>query len=172
MLGVQEKPIAVWFKAFNDTFIVPFMPNNDVYVSDRFYVVYPSCKGNWIVALNNIIVALSTELHGRANLGEGALDNMTYEAAINYVIDPVLLKQFQVQNREVQSIFTECGIDPESKVPISEQEPNPLPDRKALDDIVFDVLGLTEEERKEVYRAVCQLVWERISKARSVRRNG
>jgi hypothetical protein len=91
---------------------------------------------------------------------------------MNYVIDPVLLKQFQVQNREVQSIFTECGIDPESKVPISEQEPNPLPDRKALDDIVFDVLGLTEEERKEVYRAVCQLVWERISKARSVRRNG
>jgi len=35
---------------------------------------------------------------------------------------------------------------------------------------VFDALGLTEEERKEVYRAVCQLVWERISKARSVRR--
>lgn len=171
-LGVQEKPIAVWFKAFNDTFIVPFMPSNDVYVSDRFYVVYPSCKGNWIVALNNIIVALSTELHGRANLGEGALDNMTYEAAINYVIDPVLLKQLQVQNREVQSIFTECGIDPESKIPIAEQEPNPLPDRKALDDIVFDALGLTEEERKEVYRAVCQLVWERISKARSVKRNG
>jgi hypothetical protein len=171
-LGVQEKPIAVWFKAFNDTFIVPFMPSNDVYVSDRFYVVYPSCKGNWIVALNNIIVALSTELHGRANLGEGALDNMTYEAAINYVIDPVLLKQLQVQNREVQSIFTECGIDPESKVPIAKQEPNPLPDRKALDDIVFDALGLTEEERKEAYRAVCQLVWDRISKARSVKRNG
>ncbi|MGC9093199.1 MAG: three-Cys-motif partner protein TcmP [Bacteroidota bacterium] len=28
---------------------------------------------------------------------------------------------------------------------------NPLPDRKALDDIVFDALGLTEQERKEVY---------------------
>lgn len=53
-------------------------------------------------------------------------------------------------------------------MPIAEQEPNPLPDRKALDDIVFDALGLSEEERKEVYRAVCQLVWERISKARSV----
>jgi hypothetical protein len=33
---------------------------------------------------------------------------------------------------------------------LCEQTPNPLPDRKALDDIVFDILGLTEEERKEV----------------------
>ena len=71
-------------------------------------------------------------------------------------------------DRNQESIFTECGIDPRSDVPIAEQEPKPLPDRKALDDIVFDALGLTEEERKEVYRAVCQLVWERISKARSV----
>ena len=70
------------------------------------------------------------------------------------------------------SVFIECGIDPESTIPIAQQEPNPLPDRKALDDIVFDALELTGEERKEVYRAVCQLVWERISKARSVERNG
>ena len=53
-------------------------------------------------------------------------------------------------------------------IAIPEQEPHPLLDRKALDDIVFDALGLTEDERKEVYRAVCQLVWERISKAKSV----
>ena len=74
--------------------------------------------------------------------------------------------------RQTKDIFTECGIDPESEILIADQEPNPIPDRKALDDIVFDFLGLTEDERKEVYRAVCQLVWERISKARSVGRNG
>jgi hypothetical protein len=74
--------------------------------------------------------------------------------------------------RQTKDIFTECGIDPESEILIADQEPNPIPDRKALDDIVFDVLNLTEEERKDVYRAVCQLVWERISKARSVGRNG
>lgn len=73
---------------------------------------------------------------------------------------------------KIQSVFIECGIDPSSGVPIREQEPNPLPHRKELDDIVFDALGLTMEERKEVYRAVCQLVWERISKARSVNQNG
>jgi hypothetical protein len=70
--------------------------------------------------------------------------------------------------RPIHNVFIECGIDPESDVPIARQEPQPLPDRKALDDIVFDALGLTAEERKEVYRAVCQLVWERIRKAGSV----
>ena len=64
--------------------------------------------------------------------------------------------------------FTECGIDPESEIPIEKQEPNPMPHRAALDKIVFDALDLTEEERREVYRAVCRLVWNRVSKAQSV----
>jgi len=171
-LGNQDRPTAAWFKAFNEKFIVPFLPNEGLLVSDRLYVIYTHISGNLVAALNSTLTALSTELHGRANLGEGALDNMTYEAAINKVVNPGVLGSSQDKsNRAIQSIFTECGIDPESEVPIAEQEPNPLPDRKALDDIVFDALGLTEEERKEVYRAVCQLVWERINKAKSVGRN-
>ncbi|NWF76320.1 MAG: hypothetical protein HXY53_07130 [Nitrospirae bacterium] len=52
--------------------------------------------------------------------------------------------------------------------PIREQKPNPFPDRKALDDIVFGILGLTvtEDERNEVYWAVCEPVKNRIVKAR------
>ncbi len=69
--------------------------------------------------------------------------------------------QFQINSQE-------CGIDPKSDIPLNKQDPKPLPDRAELDNIVFDTLGLTGEERKEVYRAVCQLVWNRISKARSV----
>ena len=68
--------------------------------------------------------------------------------------------------REIKSIFEECGIDPKLKIPIEEQEPKPLPDRAELDNIVFDALGLTADERKDVYRAVCRLVWNRISKAK------
>ena len=41
------------------------------------------------------------------------------------------------------------------------------PDRFGLDR-VLDVLGLTEEERRDVYRAVAQLVEDRLVKARSV----
>ncbi len=167
-VGTQPQPTALWFKAFNDTFLVPVV-TVDVKSSDRFYAIYTKVNGNWMVALNNTLVALMTELNGRLNLGQGALDNMTYEATRNLILKPLLLPKFPLsRNGFILPIFTECGIDPESDVPIAEQEPNPLPDRKALDDVVFDALGLTEEERKEVYRAVCQLVWERISKARSV----
>ena len=60
----------------------------------------------------------------------------------------------------------ELGINP--AYPIREKKPHPLPDRKALDDIVFGNLGLTEEERNEVYWAVCELVKNRLEKARSV----
>jgi len=60
----------------------------------------------------------------------------------------------------------ELGINP--ACPIREQKPNPLTGRKPLDDIVFDILGLTEDERTEIYWSVCELVKNRLEKARSV----
>ena len=69
--------------------------------------------------------------------------------------------------REVKTIFEETGIDRDK--PIREQEPRPLPDRAELDNIIFDELGLTQDERKEVYWSVCELVKQRIDKARSLR---
>ncbi len=169
-VGTQSQPTALWFKAFNDTFLVPVV-TTDLRSSDRFYAIYAKEDGNWMMALNNTLVALMTELNGRSNLGEGALDNMTYEAARNLILKPALLPSSPLNRKHrILSVFTECGIDPHSDIPISEQEPHPLPDRKALDDMVFDALGLMEEERKEVYRAVCQLVWNRISKAKSVKK--
>ncbi len=71
------------------------------------------------------------------------------------------------QNKKGEvNCLVEVGTNPSR--PIREQKPNPLPDRKALDDIVFDILGLTEDERNEVYWAVCELVKNRLDKARSV----
>jgi len=42
-----------------------------------------------------------------------------------------------------------------------------MPDKKELDKIVFEVLGLTEKEHLEVYRAVLELVKNRLLKAKS-----
>ena len=41
-------------------------------------------------------------------------------------------------------------------------------DRRAPDDIILDILGLAQVERDEVYWAVCELVKNRLEKARSV----
>ena len=75
-----------------------------------------------------------------------------------------MIKAFNLRN--IESCYMELGINPAR--PIREQKPNPLPDRKALDDVVFDILGLTKEERREVYWAVCELVANRLQKAKSL----
>lgn len=69
------------------------------------------------------------------------------------------------RNRKQNSIFIELGFD--KTQPIRNQDPNPLPDRKELDEIIFDELGLTLEERKEVYWSTAELVKERLDKAAS-----
>ena len=68
--------------------------------------------------------------------------------------------------RDIKEILEECGIDRNN--PVREQEPRPLPDRKKLDDIIFDAISLTAAERKEVYWSVCELVKNRLDKAGSV----
>jgi hypothetical protein len=42
-----------------------------------------------------------------------------------------------------------------------------MPNRRELDKIIFEVLSLTEEEQLEVYRAVLELVKNRLIKTKS-----
>ena len=117
---------------------------------------------------NSTLTALISEVLSRVGLGEGAKSLMVYEVNDMLVLNPSVMKstQFLMSARELKSIFTELGINP--NLPIRDQKPNPLPDRKTLDDVVFDIIGLTQEERDEMYWAVCELVKNRLEKARSV----
>ncbi len=146
------------------------MVNNDGILCDQqLYEIYANNQYLYHF-INATMTYLFFELEGRRNFGEGILWLAAYEISNIRIYKDTNTQGIKlgIEKRDVQDIFTECGIDPKSNIPIAEQEPNPLPDRKALDDIVFDALNLTPEERKEVYRAVCQLVWNRISKAKSV----
>ncbi|PKN80004.1 MAG: hypothetical protein CVU48_03650 [Candidatus Cloacimonetes bacterium HGW-Cloacimonetes-1] len=64
----------------------------------------------------------------------------------------------------MNSIFHELQVDPESS---SFMNANPLPDRKALDDVVFAALGLTEPEIKALYAGLLELTANRLRKART-----
>ncbi|MFH1798075.1 MAG: DNA methyltransferase [Candidatus Omnitrophota bacterium] len=153
---------------FNDSY--PFYYSKNKILADaRLYEIRDNANNSrrLCLNLNSTFSVLFIELYGRANLGEGALDFKVYEA------EKIPLLNIDIDNDEIlkrspESIFIECGIDPKSRIPIEEQEPKPLPDRAELDNIVFDALDLTVDERKDVYRAVCRLVWNRISKAKSV----
>ena len=157
-------------RSFNDTFVIHYNPSK--YLSLRFYRMHIK-KGetSQIVAyLNSSLFWLIFETLGNKNLGQGALD--FYMASFLAMKIPIILNEelekpfLYLCKREIKPIFTELGFDRFSS--IREQEPNPLPDRKALDDIVFDALGLTEDERKEIYWAVAELVKNRLDKARNL----
>lgn len=150
----------IWFKAFNNRFLVP--QTNDLLNSDSFYTInltdVKTYKVNSIsLSLNNVVTHLFTELNGRVNLGEGALDNMTYEAARIQIIKPKLIKVNNLPfiDRRILPCFEEINQS----------------DRCDFDKIIFDILDLTEEERKEVYWSVCELVKQRLEKARSVKKS-
>ncbi len=155
--------------SYNDIFKFWFS-KDEIRCDARLYTISLKTEED-VYLLNSTLSAFIIELFGRANLGEGALDFKVYEAEQIIVLDREKITAKINRNiflRPIGSIFEECGINQKSDVPIEDQEPKPLPDRAELDKIVFDALGLTENERKEVYRAVCRLVWNRISKANSI----
>ncbi len=160
-------------KRFVDESFSYFYNQNNFFVGDTFFIINTINPYDVLITLNSIIGSLFTEIIGRKNMGEGVL--LIYGPEIYNILTIKKLdttdelKQkvfFSIINKNVSSIFNEISID--KNHPIREQEPNPLPDRKELDDIVFDALGLTEEERKEVYWAVAELVKARLDKAKSV----
>lgn len=155
-----------------------FWNNPLAYIDAALYWVYPKNKEDekgLCGVLNSTLFSLWKELVARPPEGLGVLQMKVYHYNEMPILNPELLKSFESKikkifnnfiKREIKSIFEECGINP--KKPIRDQEPNPLSDRKALDDIIFDILGLTKQERKEVYWAICELVKNRLEKARSL----
>jgi len=173
----------IWFKAFNDRV---FCPVNILHhqSSDRFYAIY-SKEDAYVemlsYGLNCTLSHLIVEIWGRVNLGEGALDNMTYEAATMFTLNPEkMIKEItcrnsdtglQLQNafqnlssRPADSIFSELGASSPEEVSLDKVKP----DRRELDKIIMgEILGLSDEEQFEVYRAVIDLVKSRLEKAKS-----
>jgi hypothetical protein len=102
------------------------------------------------------------ELAGRTTLGQGALKTEGIDIEKIAVLDPRQLSDDQVEalessfdalaERPVESIFEEVKRE----------------DRRRLDNVVFDILGLSVEERASVYEAVVDLVRARIQRAESV----
>jgi len=162
---------------FNERFLFPWNKNHFLVDHAYYYILYPNKTEKLVLILNSVINFLMVEIYGRTGLGQGALQTYAPEMKPLIILNSSKLK---TDNKKISNvlrryekykpkpIFTELGFDPSK--PIREQEPKPLPDRAELDKIIFDELGLTEEERKEVYWAVAELVKQRLDKARSLRR--
>jgi signal recognition particle subunit SEC65 len=141
--------------------------------------------------LNSTFELFITEMIGRRNLSGGLLTIYGPEFKNLLLIrqdffeDTNLTRVNKIyerfSTREIKSIFEELGLtlchERNCKHPEHPYEfinPNDvsfdkvMPDRRELDKIIFEILELTEKEQLEVYRAVVELVKNRLVKARSV----
>ncbi len=145
-------------------------------ISHRFFRIIPKNselnEKALVLILNSSFTYLSFEIFRSPSLGGGVLAYSIHNIEEFIIPNPEKInidldKFMPFMVRKILTVFEELGIDPGKS--IREQEPNPLPDRAELDSIIFDELGLTQEERKEVYWSVCELVKQRLDKAKSLR---
>ena len=100
--------------------------------------------------LNTSLVQLMINIMGRVNLGGGLLEislNETQNLLIPASLPSIDEGVFQSDHWDVL---------------------DPSPERRLIDDAIFEVLGLTQGERDAVYEAVTELVLNRRRKAKSL----
>ena len=140
-----------------------------------------------LLFLNSSLFPLLTEMYGRMYTGAQPLAELkVYEFEMMDVIAPCQLSpgerkaflDFYAQRedfllRPIKSIFEELGLPKPnndcSNINVEDFSiDRVIPDRRRLDEIVFSVLGLSEEEIRDFYKAILQLVKNRRSKQKSV----
>lgn len=146
-----------------------------ILVSDNFQEIHYLNKNEreFVYSCNSTLFQLLLNIIGRANFGDGLIKLQTFEVASLILLNPENIKITGVKintfnkfiSRDLNSFFEELGFNRNEL--IRDQIPNPLPDRKELDDIIFYELGLSNKERNEVYWSVAELVKQRLDKAAS-----
>jgi methylase of polypeptide subunit release factors len=175
-LDIVDYPL-VWRSTYNTSFAI-FLNKSKVAIDKVLYGISPYDKDITKIVLaimNSSIISIFTELYGTVQLGEGALFTAVYEVEKIPIVAPSKLSKIQMQrlvevinklsSRKINSIFEELGANSPEEVSLDKVKP----DRRELDKIIMgEILGLTEEEQLEVYKAIIQLVKERIERAKSV----
>ena len=156
-LGQREMP-SLSFNYLISSTARTLYAQNGCYTSDNFQEIHtdfglilPLCA-----SLNSSLFQLMVNMAGRSNFGGGLLKIQTYEVLELLCLDP---RTFALEDA---AIFTSTDWE----------MLNPSDDRRAIDAIIFDTLGLTQGERDGVYEAVVNLVEARLRKARSLKGKG
>jgi type I restriction enzyme M protein len=164
-LGPREPGNVLWPMIHYQRHLAPFNLHS-FQVDHNLFEILPKSERIRVktlcALLNSTFSNLIRAFVGRTTLGQGALKTEGIDIAKIAVLDPRQLSKEQsdalesaldaVAERPIESIFEEVKRE----------------DRRRLDDVVFDILGLLEEEREAIYEAVVDLVRARIQRAESV----
>ena len=138
-----------------DTTARTFFVQNELLFGDNFQELHSDKVGplQLCVAMNATLSQLMLNIFGRANFGGGLIKIQTYEIEWLTIVNPQLLPELDA------AVFNATDWDVLT----------PSAARRHLDAAVFEVLGLTADERAAVYAGVRELVGNRRSRAASVR---
>ncbi|MBI4824331.1 MAG: SAM-dependent DNA methyltransferase [Nitrospirae bacterium] len=147
-----------------------------VQVDHNLFEIRPKRKRDTLAVLCFLLSTVSMlfkEFGGRVNLGEGALKTEGIDIE-KLPIPKEFLKEAKQKliklakkypSSKITSIFEDLDANNPDEVSLAKVKPA----RRELDKIIMgDILGLTDDEQLEVYRAVVDLVRSRIEKAKSV----
>ena len=152
-MGQIVTPPLVMNKMIDTTSRV-FLTMECVFANNVLYEIQPekTTPTKLCAILNSTICNLVVSPEGRVNFGGGMLELAAYETANLAIVNPMLLSE------------------PDTEVFVSEDWDvlEPSPERRQIDDMVFNALGLTTGEREAVYEGVAELVKNRKRKAESV----
>ena len=176
--------LIITIKGVNTTYKTTLAPF-PILFDQRFYGILSKDGAEQMLAalLLSTLHILSRELQGRVNLGAGALDIGTQDLRRTIVLSYDSINDEQryhletafekMAKREIKNIFEEVGLPTPNK-DYSNIKPEDIsldrifPDRREMDKIIFEAIGLTKGEQLAVYKAVVELVKNRLVKAGSV----
>jgi hypothetical protein len=164
-LGPREPGNLLWPMIHYQRHLAP-LNLHSFQIDHNLFEILPRSKGvrtkTLCALLNSTFSNLIREFVGRTTLGQGALKTEGIDIEKMAVLDPRQLSEEQIDalenaldalaERRVEAIFEEVKRE----------------DRRRLDNVVFNVLGLSEGDREAVYEAVVDLVRARIQRAESV----
>ena len=175
ILGKRKPYAIIWPRTPYNRHIV-FLNQRRVFVIDHIEI--EPRNQDFVKSLcgtfNSSLYILFREVFGRTGLGGGTLKNEVIDLKSLPVITRTELKKHllslerafeKLAKRQPSGIEDELGASSPEEVSLDKVKP----DRRELDKIVMgDILGLTDEEQLEVYKAVVDLVKSRIEKSKSV----
>jgi len=175
-LGKREPCDIIWIRTPYNKHCV-HLNKAGLYVIDHVEITPKEDSEFYCALLNTTLYMLLREggIYGRSTLGLGTLKTEVMDVKQLPVIHRNKLKPrivnrvracfYHIYRRPIGSVFEEIGADSPEEVSLDKVKP----DRRELDKIVMgEILGLTEEEQLEVYKAVIKLVKDRIERAKSV----
>lgn len=131
----------------------------------NFFEILPKNKRYTTIFLAQLVSTISMltkELFGR-QYGGGSGPIKTEGIDIEKLL---VIRPEKIQTKMKQKIRQAFGVLTHRPIQVVFEEVKQK-DRQKLDNIFFDILGLTKKERQQVYDAVCELVSNRLKKAKT-----